>query len=158
MTTTPTTPQPLKPCPFCGHEKSEFVRLAYIVECCACGCRHESSGEGDLNGQSWNERAQTTQPEPFSDEDIMKIAREAAAGGAFRRDGSTSLRVGRAIESATADAWRSHLAAMDAEVAALREALQRILDWDAAGMALTDNHIAQARVAIDRAGGARDGA
>lgn len=97
----------------------------------------------------------------------MKIAREAAAGGAFRRDGSTSLRVGRAIESATADAWRSHLAARDAEVAALREQIAGWIDRVntlaalgikaeryQAGIALKTDM----RAAIDRAGGARDGA
>jgi hypothetical protein len=31
---------------------------------------------------------------------------------------------------------------------ALREALQRIVDWDAAGLALTADHIAQARAAL----------
>jgi len=52
----------LLPCPFCGHETPEFVRMgdsrqSCIVECGWCGCTHESSDEGDACGTSWNTRA-----------------------------------------------------------------------------------------------------
>lgn len=41
--------------------------------------------------------------------------------------------------------------AAEADAERLRAALQRIVDWDGAGMALTEDHIAQARQAIDAA-------
>ena len=52
----------LLPCPFCGHEKPTFVRRgdsrqSCIIECGWCGCRHESSDEGEDNGSTWNTRA-----------------------------------------------------------------------------------------------------
>ncbi len=37
----------------------------------------------------------------------------------------------------------------------VREALQRIIDWDAAGMALTEDHIAQARASLAAQQGAQ---
>jgi Lar family restriction alleviation protein len=51
----------LLPCPFCGHQRPIFERLgsprqSCIVVCGNCGCRHESSDEGDQSGQSWNDR------------------------------------------------------------------------------------------------------
>lgn len=52
----------LKPCPFCGNTKPTFERLgtprqSCIVACGYCGCRNESSDEGDDCGETWNERA-----------------------------------------------------------------------------------------------------
>lgn len=52
----------LLPCPFCGHDEPSFERLgtprqSCIVVCGNCGCRHESSDEGDKCGRSWNERS-----------------------------------------------------------------------------------------------------
>jgi Lar family restriction alleviation protein len=52
----------LKPCPFCGG-KADMVqpgtrRHSCIVECLNCGCRLESSDEGERSGQSWNSRAE----------------------------------------------------------------------------------------------------
>ena len=51
----------LKPCPFCGGE-AEIVqpgtrRHSCIVDCLNCGCRLESSDEGELSGMAWNTRA-----------------------------------------------------------------------------------------------------
>lgn len=51
----------LRPCPFCGNGEPEFERLgdrrqSCIVACGHCGARHESSDEGESNGQSWNRR------------------------------------------------------------------------------------------------------
>jgi Lar family restriction alleviation protein len=69
----------LKPCPFCGHTTPYFERMgtprqSCIVACGNCGCRHESSDEGENSGRSWNERAQAAQQrEPLTDE-----ARDAA--------------------------------------------------------------------------------
>ena len=37
-----------------------------------------------------------------------------------------------------------------AEIARLREALKRIVDWDASGLALTEDHIAQACAALEQ--------
>jgi len=37
---------------------------------------------------------------PLTDEQIVAIVREASHGSAIRRDGSTSMRIARAIESA----------------------------------------------------------
>ena len=75
----------LKPCPFCGHDTPEFERLgnrrqSCIVICGNCGCRHESSDEGERCGSSWNERA-TPAPDAapearkvdLSDEDIARL-------------------------------------------------------------------------------------
>jgi hypothetical protein len=44
----------------------------------------------------------TTPPQrkPLTDEEIAAIVREASRGSAIRRDGSTSLRIARAIEAA----------------------------------------------------------
>lgn len=42
----------------------------------------------------------------------------------------------------------ARVAELEAEVSRLREALRRILDWDAAGMPLTDYQIAKARAAL----------
>jgi hypothetical protein len=52
----------LLPCPFCNHPTPHFERegtrrQSCIVVCGNCGCRHESSDVGHLNGSSWNERA-----------------------------------------------------------------------------------------------------
>ena len=41
-----------------------------------------------------------TQRKPLTDEEIVAIVREASRGSAIRRDGSTSLRIARAIEAA----------------------------------------------------------
>jgi len=40
------------------------------------------------------------QRKPLTDEQIVAIVREASRGSAIRRDGSTSMRIARAIESA----------------------------------------------------------
>lgn len=69
MTETNTT---LAPCPFCGHDAPEFERKgtgrqSCIVACGNCGCRHESSDEGDLSGSSWNSReSQPASSEPVA--------------------------------------------------------------------------------------------
>ena len=42
----------------------------------------------------------TQQRKPLTDEQIVAIVREASLGSAIRRDGSTSLRIARAIEAA----------------------------------------------------------
>lgn len=52
----------LRPCPFCGHPTPSFERMgtprqSCIVVCGNCGCRHESSDEGERSGDSWNDRA-----------------------------------------------------------------------------------------------------
>jgi Lar family restriction alleviation protein len=62
----------LKPCPFCGNAEPYFERTgtprqSCIVECGNCGCRHESSDEGDNSGLSWNERTPATPPAPTTE-------------------------------------------------------------------------------------------
>jgi hypothetical protein len=44
--------------------------------------------------------------------------------------------------------WMERITALEAQKQELREALQRILDWDAAGMAVTGDHIDQADTAL----------
>lgn len=50
----------LKPCPFCGGEADMVQPGTYkyscIVECQNCGCRLESSDEGEHSGRAWNTR------------------------------------------------------------------------------------------------------
>jgi Lar family restriction alleviation protein len=63
-----TTRAALLPCPFCGHDTPELERMgtprqSCIVICGNCGCRHESSDEGERCGQSWNKRAALAQPQ-----------------------------------------------------------------------------------------------
>ena len=56
---------------------------------------------------------------------------------------------------AVADMLRAQAAEIErlaAERDALRAALQRIVDWDAGGLALTEDHAAQARAALARKG------
>jgi len=77
--------QQLKPCPFCGHDTPEFERLgtprqSCIVVCGNCGCRHESSDEGEHNGASWNDRA----PSPGVDAAERKILYTVKVSGAFQ--------------------------------------------------------------------------
>jgi Lar family restriction alleviation protein len=62
----------LLPCPFCGNAEPYFERTgtprqSCIVECGNCGCRHESSDEGDNSGLSWNERTPATPPAPTTE-------------------------------------------------------------------------------------------
>lgn len=75
----------LLPCPFCGHDEPSFERLgtprqSCIVVCGWCGCRHESSDEGDECGRSWNERAalaaapQAPQALPPLTDDMLRYA------------------------------------------------------------------------------------
>lgn len=47
-----------------------------------------------------------------------------------------------------ADALGTAIKRLTAERNALREALQRIVDWDAFGLTLTEDHIAQALAAL----------
>ena len=42
----------------------------------------------------------TPAAQPLTDEQIKAIVRDAAQGAAFRRDGTTSIRIARAIEAA----------------------------------------------------------
>ena len=57
----------LLPCPFCGEEKPQMVRIgthrqSCQIACGNCGASHESSDEGEQSGSSWNTRAVIAQP------------------------------------------------------------------------------------------------
>ena len=46
----------------------------------------------------------------------------------------------------------AHIAAQDAEIARLREALEVIVQWDGAGLALCEHHFEQARASLTTKG------
>jgi len=60
-----------------------------------------ASPSDDLIGKYWTP-LYTTPPQrkPLTDEEIVAIVREESRGSAISRDGSTSLRIARAIEAA----------------------------------------------------------
>lgn len=63
----------------------------------------------------------------------------------------------KAYPVASVEGWgedTDHNARLIAAAPDLLEALKRIVDWDAAGLALTEDHAGQARAAIAKAEGA----
>jgi hypothetical protein len=91
----------LKPCPVCGNAEPYFERTgtprqSCIVECGNCGCRHESSDEGDNSGLSWNERTPATPPAPTTEPTAKAITglteeeQRNLIGGFFAEDWAVS--------------------------------------------------------------------
>lgn len=102
-----------------------------------------------------------TEPEPMSNERIIKLAREVLEKPVI--DGKPAALqlaegIARAIESAAADAWRSHIAARDAELErriADLTTYRPFSDGPLPGMVRGGDYVklSDVRAAIDRAGG-----
>lgn len=163
MTTTPTTPQP-----------HTGVRCMCVLTGCRAGpgCPHYGANcrkHIEHVAQQPTTPQPLTQPEPLSDERIKDFVRRTTghpAGDSLV--GRTQLReFCDRVESATAEAWRSHIAARDAEVAALLGVLREVREAihfanESPGGAISDTIWMMHRpetlldfidAAIDRAGG-----
>ena len=85
-----------------NQEQHEPVAMRYDFD--GYGYKYIDSG----SGSDWQTREKGAEPlytkpqtrKPLTDEQIVAIVREASHGSVIRREGSTSMRIARAIESA----------------------------------------------------------
>ena len=91
----------LTPCPFCGERAETYFipeRHSYQIECSdVFGCTARVTRDSEEAAiEAWNLRVPAPAPAP-TDAELMQVIKDVAKNSAINRDGSTSLRIARAV-------------------------------------------------------------